>query len=176
MDDSRRHPSRTVCPPQVPAPAVAHGENSQRLGHRCVYHVRHVACLSFSHVNRDRRKEGSREPYQNGNGSSTPGVIRRPPAGGCDGPGQGSPGPLRRPVGSAGGPEGSPGRSAGSPGGSTGPSVRIATIRATATGMRRATTDATIGAMVRDGWAETTASIEARTTAITADATMAPPA
>ena len=66
-------------------------------------------------VNRDRRKEGPSEPHQNGNRGSTPGVIRRPPAGGCDGPGQGSPGPLRRPVGSARGPAGSPGRPMGSP-------------------------------------------------------------
>jgi hypothetical protein len=54
-----------------------------------------------------------------------------------------------------------------------GTAVKIATMRATAIGIRRGTTDATIAAMARDGWAETTASTGAGTTATTANATTA---
>ena len=52
----------------------------------------------------------------------------------------------------------------------------IATRRTAATGIRHHITDVTIAATVRGGWAETIAFTGARTTATTADATMARPA
>jgi hypothetical protein len=57
-----------------------------------------------------------------------------------------------------------------------GTAVKIVMTPAAAIGTRHSITDATIAAMLRDGWAEMIASTAARTIVTTADATMAPPA